>query len=108
LRQRAVTSVLYLNTLDEGFTGGCLLFNNPCQRVEPAKGRMACFLATEEHAVEAVGSGERLTLVVWFSRDPAALEDVQVCERAHSLCGYISISHSTPPASAANSWMEMS
>ncbi len=85
LRARHVSAVLYLN--DGGgadFSGGDFMFRDKGVIV-PATGKLVSFLATEEHCVAPVLSGERHALTMWFTRDLAACEDAKVLRQLPDL-----------------------
>ncbi|RZF44545.1 hypothetical protein LSTR_LSTR002318 [Laodelphax striatellus] len=68
------TSLLYLNTFGEDYTGGRFLFIDPdnhTQIVEPKKGRVSMFTSGWEnvHLVERVASGTRYALTISFTCD---------------------------------------
>jgi len=67
------TSLLYLSTFNDDFTGGRFIFiDSPCNKtVEPRKGRLSFFTSGSEnqHFVEKVESGVRYAITVSFTCD---------------------------------------
>jgi hypothetical protein len=72
----AYTALLYLSTHGSDFKGGDFEFVDQVEgsRILPARGRLLLFTSGPEnrHRVTRVESGERLTLTVPFTCDPAA------------------------------------
>ena len=58
------------------FSGGDFEFRG--ERVRPRRGRMVAFRSGESHRVEGVATGERCTLVAWFTRNAQAREDARI------------------------------
>ncbi|KAG2452580.1 hypothetical protein HYH02_002817 [Chlamydomonas schloesseri] len=85
LDRRHVSAVLYLNTQGADFGGGDFRFQDGPEplRVAPRPGRLVAYTADARnvHCVERVGWGERVTLTLWFSLEPAAAEDGKVLEQ---------------------------
>ncbi|PNH09916.1 Prolyl 3-hydroxylase 1 [Tetrabaena socialis] len=85
LASRHLSAVLYLNNQGDppgAFGGGDFRFQDGAEplRVTPRVGRMVAYTADARnvHCVERVMRGERCTLTLWFSLDPAAAEDGKV------------------------------
>ena len=84
LEQRHLSAVLYLNDQGRDFEGGDFHFRDGVpDRVHPRAGRLIVFGTGEAdtHSVEPVTSGERITLTLWLTRDPAANLDTPLLSR---------------------------
>ncbi|KAG8074205.1 hypothetical protein GUJ93_ZPchr0006g46208 [Zizania palustris] len=78
LKQRAFTAVCYLNDHGKDYKGGILQFQDgepSC--ITPVAGDVVIYTADNRnnHCVDEVTEGERLTLTLWFTRDSACDED---------------------------------
>jgi predicted 2-oxoglutarate/Fe(II)-dependent dioxygenase YbiX len=84
IRQRRVSVVIFLNAPDDavedGYRGGALTFygllHGPVWEecafsLEPARGLLIAFRPSVFHEVEPVTSGQRFTIVAWFT-DPTS------------------------------------
>ncbi|KAL4431217.1 hypothetical protein ABPG75_006473 [Micractinium tetrahymenae] len=83
LQQRAYSAVCYLNTAGSDFRGGTFLFQRlgdisdeaaPVE-VHALPGRVVAYSAQDVHSITPVTAGERFTLTLWFTEDPAHCED---------------------------------
>ncbi|CAG2171379.1 unnamed protein product [Oppiella nova] len=79
------TSLLYLSTYGEDFSGGRFLFTDETSNntiiIEPKLGRLSAFTSgsENEHFVERVTSGTRFAITVSFTCDPKfAIKDPQI------------------------------
>ncbi|KAG2494536.1 hypothetical protein HYH03_007303 [Edaphochlamys debaryana] len=85
LSRRHVSAVLYLNDQGQDFGEGDFRFQDGPEplRVAPRAGRLVAYTADARnvHCVDRVAWGERVTLTMWLSLDPAAAEDTKVLEQ---------------------------
>jgi len=77
---RHISAVVWLSTHGVDFAGGEFFFEGgsagaTAQFLEPRAGRAVFFEASDRHGIQEVTSGERLVLLVWFTRDADAAED---------------------------------
>ena len=87
LAARKVSCVTYLN---DNFTGGETFVTNETGTdyiSKPVKGSFACYLSdsTNEHGVNPVLSGIRVTMPIWFCDDITKSEDVRLADIIKSL-----------------------
>ena len=87
LATRKVSCVTYLN---DNFTGGETFVANETgidYISRPVKGSFACYLSdgTNEHGVNPVLSGNRVTMPIWFCNDITKSEDVRLANIIQSL-----------------------
>ncbi|GJP32186.1 hypothetical protein CLOM_g16783 [Closterium sp. NIES-68] len=78
LKQRAFAAVCYLNEYGKDFDGGLFRFREGHPHsVAPKPGRLVAYSASgeNEHCVDPVIRGQRLTLTLWFTLNPAHSED---------------------------------
>ncbi|CAI5980986.1 unnamed protein product [Closterium sp. NIES-65] len=81
LKQRAFAAVCYLNEYGKDFDGGLFRFRQGHPHtVAPKPGRLVAYSASgeNEHCVDPVIRGQRLTLTLWFTLDPSHSEDLSL------------------------------
>ncbi|CAK8986123.1 unnamed protein product [Durusdinium trenchii] len=83
LSQRHVTVVVWLNEVDVDFQGGHFFFGSE-PAIRPQQGSAAIFAADVPHGLQPVTQGLRISLNVWFSREPNASEDTRLLQRPFS------------------------
>ncbi|CAI5490738.1 unnamed protein product [Closterium sp. Naga37s-1] len=78
LKQRKFAAVCYLNEYDKDFDGGLFRFRQGHPHtVTPKPGRLVAYSASgeNEHCLDPVIRGQRLTLTLWFTLNPSHSED---------------------------------
>eukprot|EP00434_Breviolum_minutum_P035824 symbB.v1.2.031725.t1/scaffold3703.1/size65852/4 len=80
LQKRHVTVVIWLNEGEVDFEGGEFFFDSEEKAFRPQAGHAAIFTADVPHGLKAVKGGLRVSLNVWFTRDPEASEDLRVLQ----------------------------
>ncbi|CAI5494221.1 unnamed protein product [Closterium sp. Naga37s-1] len=81
LKQRAFAAVCYLDEYGKDFDGGLFRFRQGHPHtVAPKPGRLVAYSASgeNEHCVDPVIRGQRLTLTLWFTLDPSHSEDLSL------------------------------
>lgn len=87
LATRKVSCVTYLN---DDFTGGQTFVSNETSIdyiSRPIKGSLVCYLSdsTNQHGVNLILSGNRVTMPIWFCSDITKSEDVRLSNIIQSL-----------------------
>lgn len=85
------SGLMYLNTFEEDFTGGRLVFVDandeitPTHIIEPRAGRIALFSSGQEnpHFVERLTGGQRFVLAFWFSCVPSKQFEIFLDGKSH-------------------------
>jgi len=71
-----ISACMYLNSCGHDFTGGELVFPKHGLTIPPEPGLLVAFPSDEhfEHEVWPIASGQRYSILLWFTHDPALAE----------------------------------